>query len=82
MAVTDKLLEDLVEQQGQQGERSFAHTIDLDGVRHLTRFRKDVTQRAKYLVFGSRMVDRVRWTYLMGTDFLLQPNEYHMMILE
>ena len=66
MAVTDKLLEVLEEQQGQQGEKSFAHTIDLDGVRHLTRFRKDVTQRAKYLAFGSRMVDRVRWTYLMG----------------
>ena len=42
----------------------------------------DVTQRAKDLAFGFRMVDRERWTYLMGADFLLQPSEYYMMIVE
>lgn len=38
------------EQQGQQGERSFANIVDLDGKTHMTRCRKDVTQRAiKYV---------------------------------
>lgn len=76
-----ELLDDLGEQQG-GGERSLANIVDLDGRTHVTRCRKDVTQRAKDLAFGFRMVDKERWTYLMGADFLLQPNEYNMMIME
>jgi hypothetical protein len=76
-----ELLDDLGEQQG-LGERSLANIVDLDGRMHTTRCRKDVTQRAKDLAFGFRMVDKERWTYLMGADFLLQPNEYNMMIVE
>ena len=56
--------------------------MDLDGRTHTTRCREDVTQRAKDLAFGFRMVDNERWTYLMGADFLLQPNEYYMMIVK
>lgn len=77
----DQLLEETGEQQG-QGEKGFATIVDLDGRSHLTRCRKDVTQRAKDLAFGFRMVDKERWTYLMGADYLLQPNEYYNMIVE
>jgi hypothetical protein len=40
--------------------------VDLDGKTHVTRCRKDVSQRAKDLAYGFRMVDRERWTYLMA----------------
>jgi hypothetical protein len=52
------------------------------GASHITRCRKDVTQLAKDSAFGFLKVNRERWTYLIGADFLLQPNEYYMMIVE
>ena len=52
------------EQQG-QGKRSFADIVDLDEKTHITRCRKDVTQRAKDLAFSFRMFrifcGSVRW---------------------
>lgn len=33
---------------------------------YITRCRKDVSQQTKESAFGFRMVDRVRWTYLMA----------------
>ena len=78
----NELLDGKGEQPEGAGERSVSVIVDLDGNRHQTRYKKDISQREKELAFGFRMVDRVRWTHLMGADLQLQPGEYYRMIEE
>ena len=70
------------EQPDAAGERSLSYIVDLDGVRHSTRSKKDLAQREKDLVFGLRAIDRRRWPHLMGNDMLLQHLEYARVIEE
>ena len=53
------------------------YILDLDGGKHATRNKSDIAQREKDLGFAFRAVDRERWECLAGTDFLLQPADYH-----
>ena len=67
------------------GERvvsSVSWITDLDGVKHATGCKKDLTQRAKDLFFAFRAVDKIRWSHVMGTDLLLQHAEYGRVVDE
>lgn len=64
------------------GEKNLAYIYDLDGVGHPTRSKKDITQRAADLYFGFRVVEKERWTHLMGMNLELQPTDYLRMIEE
>ena len=58
------------------------YILDLDGGKHATRNKSDITQREKDLGFAFRAVDRERWEYLAGTDFLLQSADYRITIIQ
>ena len=60
----------------------YKYILDLDGGKHPTRNKSDIALREKDLGFVFRAVDRDRWEYIMGTDFLLQPEEYRFTILQ
>lgn len=58
------------------------YILDLDGCKHTTRNKSDIAKREKDLGFSFRVIDRERWEYVMGTDFLLQAAEYRVTILQ
>ena len=58
------------------------YILDLDGGKHATRNKSDIAQREKDLGFAFRAVDRERWEYLAGTDFLLQSADYRITIIQ
>ena len=61
---------------------TYKYILDLDGGKHPTRNKSDIAVREKDLGFAFRAVDRDRWEFIMGTDFLLQPEEYRFTILQ
>ena len=56
------------------------YILDLDGGIHYTRSKSDLIQREKDLRFAFRAIGRERWEFVMGSDLLLQPEEYRIMI--
>ena len=81
--VRNELLDIGGEQQDSiQGEKSGSFIVDLDGVKHPTRSKKEISVREMELAFGFRVVAAARWTHLMGADLLLQPEKYYRMISE
>ena len=56
------------------------YIIDLDSGIHYTRSKSDLIQREKDLRFAFRAIGRDRWKFVMGSDLLLQPEEYRIMI--
>ena len=58
------------------------YILDLDGCKHSTRNKTDIAQREKELGFPFRAIDKGRWEYVMGTDFLLQVAEYRVTIMQ
>lgn len=56
--------------------------IDLDGGRHITRTKADISQREKDLFFGYRAMDLPRQDYAISPDVTLQPEEYRSMLCE
>ena len=58
------------------------YILDLDGCKHSTRNKSDIAKREKDLGFSFRAIDRERWEYVMGTDFLLQAAEYRVTIMQ
>lgn len=64
------------------GEKNISWIYDLDGVGHPTRAKKELNQRALDLYFAFRVVDKERWTHIMGINLELQPTEYLRMIEE
>ena len=58
------------------------YILDLDEGKHETRNKSDIAQREKDLGFAFRAVDRERWEYLAGTDFLLQSADYRITIIQ
>ena len=60
----------------------YKYILDLDGRKHPTHNKADIAVREKDLGFVFRAVDEDRWEYVMGTDFLLQAEEYRLTILQ
>lgn len=60
----------------------FKYIIDLEGVKHPTRNKTDLALREKELRFCFRALDAERWEFAMGSDFLLQTEEYRCMVAE
>lgn len=58
------------------------YILDLDGGKHATRNKSDIAKREKELGFAFRAVDRERWEFLAGTDFLLQSADYRTTIIQ
>ena len=58
------------------------YILDLDGCKHSTRNKSDIALREKVLGFSFRAIDKERWEYVMGTDFLLQAAEYRVTIMQ
>lgn len=58
------------------------YILDLDGRKHATRNKVDISIREKDLGFLFRMLDRERWPFAMGIDYLLQQEEYRITILQ
>ena len=58
------------------------YILDLDGCKHSTRNKSDIAKREKDLGFSFRAIDKERWEYVMGTDFLLQAAEYRVTIMQ
>ena len=56
------------------------YILDLDGGIHYTRSKADLIQREKDLRFAFRAIQRERWEFVMGSDLLLRPEEYRIMI--
>ena len=72
-----RLLEDVGElSEGRDDKGTSKYILDLDGVKHTTRNKSDISQREKDLGFIFRMADKERWEYIMGTDFTLQVGIY------
>ena len=67
-----------------QGEKlnSKLMLIDLEGVIHHTRVKKDMAEREKELGVVFRVCERERWPFIMGTECLLQVDEYARVIGE
>ena len=51
----------------------------IDGGIHFTRSKADIIQREKDLRFAFRAIMRERWEFIMGSDLLIQPEEYRIM---
>ena len=64
------------------GEKNLSWIVDLDGVAHPTRSKKDLNQREVELYFAFRVLDKERRTHLMGLNLVLQPSEYLRMVEE
>ena len=64
------------------GEKNFAYIYDLDEVGQPTRSKEDIIQRAADLYFGFRVVEKERWTHLMGKNLESHPTDYVRMIEE
>ena len=58
------------------------YILDLDGGKHATRNKSDIAKREKELGFAFRAVDRERWEFLAGTDFLLQSADYRTTFIQ
>ena len=59
------------------GEEKLPHTvIDLDGEKHPTRVKLDIQKREEDLGFTFRMADKEKHPYIMGRDFIFQPDEF------
>lgn len=73
------------EQAEDTGERSKGTSctiVDLDGGKHPTRTKADITQREKDLYFVFRAMDAARQDYSISPDVTLQEEEYRTMICE
>lgn len=77
---TPVLSGELTESNSDKGMSKFI--MDLDGCKYPTRNKTDLTQREKDLGFVFRALDIKRWEFVMGTDYLLQPEEYRSMIID
>jgi hypothetical protein len=64
------------------GERAIIFITYLDGGRHVTRSKSELSIREKDMHLGFRVVDPERWPHLMGGDWVLQPAEYARTITE
>lgn len=56
--------------------------MDLYGTEYATRNKTDLTQRGKDLGFLFRALDKNRWEFAMGKDYLLQTEDYRSMIID
>ena len=56
--------------------------MDLEGGRHVTRNKTDLSSRETELAFLFRALDAERWESAMGVDFTLQTEKYRSMIVE
>jgi hypothetical protein len=67
-----------------QGEKCDSKTtlVDLEGGVHPTRVKKDMAEREKELGVVFRVCERERWPYIMGTECILQIEEYARVINE
>ena len=67
-----------------QGEKQSSKLllIDLEGGVHPTRVKKDMAEREKELGVVFRVCERKRWPYTMGTECILQVEEYARVISE
>ena len=58
------------------------YLLDLDGVKHFTRNKTDISQRERDLHFIFRAMDTRKWDYCVSTDFVLQTELYRSMVCE
>ena len=67
-----------------QGEKQSSKLmlIDLEGGIHPTRVKKDMAEREKELGVVFRVCERERWPFIMGTECILQIEEYARVIGE
>ena len=73
------------EQAEDSGERAKGTSnviVDLDGGRHATRTKTDISQREKDLYFVFRAMDHQKQDHCISPDVTLQPEEYRNMICE
>ena len=56
--------------------------IDLEGRPHTTRVKTDLAEREKTLGVVFRVCDERRWQFIMGTECILQVEEYARVINE
>ena len=73
------------EQAEDPGERAKGTSnviVDLDGGRHTTRTKTDISQREKDLYFVFRAMDLQKREHCISPDVTLQPEEYRNMICE
>ena len=73
------------EQAEDSGERAKGTSnviVDLDGGRHTTRTKTDISQREKDLYFVFRAMDHQKRDHCISPDVTLQPEEYRNMICE
>ena len=76
---------DMGEQAEDSGERAKGTSnviVDLDGGRHATRTKADISQREKELYFIFRAMDPQKQDHCISPDVTLQPEEYRSMICE
>ena len=66
-----------------QGEKVHVKVlIDLEGRPHTTRVKTDLAEREKNLGVVFRVCDERRWQFIMGTECVLQVEEYARVINE
>ena len=56
--------------------------VDLDGVEHPTRFKEYLASRETDLSFLFRTLDRKKWFAVMGSEYILQEEEYRSLLIE
>ena len=66
-----------------QGEKKYVIALlDLEGGVHVTRIKRDLAEREKELGVVFRVCQSERWPYIMGTECVLQVEEYARVINE
>ena len=76
---------DMGEQAEDSGERAKGTSnviVDLDGGKHATRTKADISQREKELYYVFRATDPQKQDHCISPDVTLQPEEYRSMICE
>ena len=73
---------ELVEDTGEKLKGTSTYLLDLDGVKHLTRNKTEISHREKELYFLFRAMDSRKWGYSTSTDLVLQTEQYRSMICE
>jgi hypothetical protein len=73
---------ELVDDTGNRIKGTFTFVIDLDGVRHVTRNKADVSLRERELAFVWRAMDPKKREYGVTTDVTLQTEVYRRMLCE
>jgi hypothetical protein len=73
---------ELVDSTGSKIKGTFSFIMDLDGVRHVTRNKTDISLRERELAFILRAMDSRKREYSVGSDATLQTETYRRMLCE